>query len=595
MFQVTFIIAFILFAYLLSSKRDVFFIFRSIGFFFIIVVISNPLFQYLSIPINSKNYTILFILLAIIIFALKYLTFRNFSFLKNKLYKKNSKDFMTLLFFLLIIILSALWYFHWNLTLPQYSSVDAAVHFRHNSALFLDKSLNSSYGFLFGGTYLIFNSLSELFFTKSSLINFQLYNIFIFSTISLYLLFLFKKSIFISNKILLFLAFLLATYGYIFNIFMMGFVPQATGLFLLLFFVDTYKEFSTRWYGILTSLCTLITITAVYIYWIPVAILFILIKNLNWLINIKKTNKKKIALLIIFLIVFAYISFRFRGVLSLLNEDGEMYKIFLANFIIFLPFTLFGIYLALNNWRHKNSSLSALFLAGLSFSFTLYLLYLLGYASAYTFVKSFYLTGPLLFYFSIYGLHFFIKKHQTFKIIKFLPVIYLVLIISLAFYPFFQNIKPSKREKNLVASLQMQNFWKINIIPMNIFYANFQTFQTQKNNLENFIYIDKEKIDFFNNIKSHIPEDQKNKFHIISDFKTSHWMLTMTGIHNENSDFWGRTMDYNQWKESPNNKYLILLDTAMTKKWIKFNKENFKFEDFNILYQEGENYLLKLK
>lgn len=595
MFQITFIIAFFAFSYLLFSKKDVFFIFRSIGLFFIITVISTPIFKYLSAPLNDKNYTLLFLVLTLLVVAFKYSVHKDFNFLKIKVNSKTNKDLIIFSLFLFITTLSALWYFHWDISLPQYSSVDAAIHFRNSNPLFSEKILTSSYGFLSGGTYLIFNSLSELFFTNHSLINFQLYNIFIFSIISLYLFFIFKRTFSLNNKILLFLAFLLATYSYVFNIFMMGFVPQATGLFLLLFFIDTYKESNNKWYDIAVSLFALITITSIYIYWIPVAILFILFKNLNWLIDIKEANKKKIVLLTIFLIVFAYISFKFRGVLSLLDEEGEMYKTFLANFIIFLPFTLFGIYLTLNNWRQKNSSLSTLFLASLSFSCTLYGMHLLGYASEYTFVKSFYLTGPLLFYFSIYALHYFIQNNRTFKTVRLLPIIYLVLIISLAIYPFFQKIKPSKREKNLIVSLQIENFWKINIIPMDIFYFNFQTFQTQKNNLENFIYIDKEKIDFFNNIKSHIPEDQNDKFHIISDFKTSHWMFTMTGIHNENSDFWGRTMDYDQWRESSNNKYLILLDTAMTNNWIKFNKENFKFEDFDILYQEGENYLLKLK
>jgi hypothetical protein len=598
-------------------KKDAFFVFRCFGLIVLVSVLTYTIIQLFKVPNNIWYYSAFMFAAAGIIGAIKYKKEKTFDFIYLKKEDVDWKSLMKLLPLFLFIWTVSLAYYRGNLSLPRYTSIDAPLHFLNI------RLITESLDRLSDAVFASYFTFQKLFLYKSIetgivLKNFQIYNIALYSFLSLYFWYLIRKTFEIKNIILSLSAFLLITLGFFFNLFITGFLTQSIGFFMLLFFLDLYPQISKNWGGKFVLALIAYTILLCYIFWIPVLALTLAFGWLN--IFLKSKNKKRYLLYLIpLLLAGGFIVFQYRSLMNVAIDEGETYRPFVSNFLLFTPFFAYGLYLSYRKWRADNDLVTNWIFASLLFSLLLFVAYASGYASSYTFAKSFYLIGPIIYFLSFYSIGFFLQKRKLPLSVPISAAI-LALVLAPIVLPLaaayatpvnLENIQTL--EAKLDYSQSKKSMFDIRLKPMDIFYFNTQiAVKLDFNLMETFPYWSEDKIKFLNGLEKHLPKEYADKYGydhnvnraltqmmIVSDFKSSKWFVSLTGIWNiaaaDPAVLADKVFDLDQWKANHENPYLIILDGQTANKWLWLNQDKFKMRDFKVLYKQGNNYFLKLK
>lgn len=604
-FALVYILSILIIAYFLFPKKDGLFVIRILGIFVSLSTIFYVVIYFCHLINHFYYYPLLSVLVLIGIII--------FYYHKNKLValplKKPALEWKSLLiasiiFFSLLLVCFS--YYQWEIAAPRYISIDAPKHFEKSRLIV--KDLSNHLFLQEFGSFFVFSQLSP--FKSSSdeniLRNFQLFNILLFCSISSYLALLARKYLLFRSSSLFYLAASMASLGFVFNLFIMGFVPQLIGLLILLTFFDVYfLKYKNIAHWILLALI-FFALVFCYIYWIP--ILFVLM-GLDLLRSLSASNDKKNILIktLPFIILLLYIGYAFGGVLRVLGAEGETYKVFLANFLVFIPFFFFALYSQLKKSLLSNP-LTLLLTAAAVFFGILYSLYRVELASSYTMAKSLYLLGPLFYIFSIFGIDQLSSLIQSKRLriainssITGILLVYLLLPFCPA-YVLKSFEQYQALEKHLIESLQKENLMNPAFRPLDIFHFNAAfALYPQTNRLENFIILDRTKLDFIEQITRYLKEesDSNKKLYVIGDPKTSFWFYKLSGVKNANYDDLSNydriIMDYPRWQKEHDQPYIAIFETQTAQKWYWVNQETFHLSDFDIIYQSGQNLLLKYK
>jgi hypothetical protein len=589
-----------------QGKNDLFKFIHVIGIGLAVILPFSFYLNYFNIEIKPL-YTIIFLVTLSLIFL--YLKTRK-QIVKTSILKTIKSDYFVTFFIVFIFSTSiGIYYFHKNIELPQYVTIDPSVHYLMSdyitntgylSFIKKDSLMDTANNYPFGASVIISFS-SQLIPTESTLQKFQILNILMFSLINSYLVILFKKHY--KNKDIIndILLYFLIIPGFIFSMMIMGFVSQLYGLFFLLLFFDIYDEHKSTYldFFILSLIFSAILIT--YLYWAPVAIIFIALKNITILdlSNIKKNipTLKNILLLIVSTSVIALpylLSLWSSNVAGTASSDGLTYKTFLINFIIILPFIVFGIYRIIKNRLFK-SSIPLLLLSSISYFVILYILFLFNKVSAYTAAKVIYIIGPVLFFIGVAGFDSFIHTYSIKNkfINKLINITIVFVVIFFISSPFI--IKNDGYSIDTTPSFNQINFFTTNGDPFDIFILNGQL--TTNPSAHNY-NVTKSQLEFMHEIQKFIPERYKdNKITTIADPVSGLWLYSISSIWprvklSEKTNIFSLD-EYSDWILYGKSPILILLDSKETQKWIMEN--NFNMNDYHILYKNNDNYLLELK
>jgi hypothetical protein len=387
---------------------------------------------------------------------------------------------------------------------------------------------------------------------------------------------------------------------------------------MLIFFLDLYPELKKSLVGKFILILIAYVILLCYIFWIPVLALTLLLGWLN--IFFQSKNKKRYLLYLVpLLLAGGLIAYRYRSLMTVAIDEGETYRPFVSNFLLFAPFFAYGLYLSYKKWKTDNDLAANWVFASLLFSFLLFVAYVSGYASSYTFAKSFYLIGPIIYFLSFYSIGFFLQKKKKSLSIPISAVILALVLASIVLPLGAAYITPVKLENlqtletKLDYSQSKKSMFDFRLRPMDIFYFNTQiAMKLDSNLMETFPFWDEDKIQFIKGLEKHLPKDYTNKYGynhninraltqmmIVSDFKSSKWFVSLTGIWNiaaaDPAVLADKVFDLDQWKANHENPYLIILDTQTATKWLWLNQDKFKMQDFKVIYKEGNNYFLKLR
>lgn len=613
-----YLLTLIAFYWIAFQKKDALSLFRALALF-----ISFSILVYFSattipgLKNNAWYYPFALLFALVLVLAIKYGKNRNFSFLQPKKENFGWKSIAIALLLFGAIFIVSLKYYHWNLSAPRYLTVDAPLHFTKVRLIMEsnDLKVDPVYGGFYGLVHLLGLPADS---TVDLLKDFQIINIFIFALGALYFLFYLAKSFPLKSSFLKILAFFLITFGFFFNLFISGFFPQSVSLVLILLFFDLYPNLSKTRIGIPALLIILFSILVSYTYWIPLIGIFIFFVWFQFFLHSPKKMKILLYLIPFFLAVLA-LALKFKNLAQIASDEGETYRTFLSNVIVFLPLFLGSLYFIFRKWGDETKT-SLFVISSFVFSLLLFAVYSFGKISSYTLMKNIYLIGPLLFYFSIYFLDYFTGKigHRHWR--GFLNFSVLTVFLLFLAFPFCQRSRAGipkfeaiqKTEKELNSSFQKSSIWNPKKRVLDVFYFNSQVYLNQDfNKMENISYFDQEKLDFLQGLREKLPEEFRRHYSfnsnlgnstrmmMVTDFKTSKWMHSLSGIWNiaasDLPTLNEKVFDYDQWKANHENPYLIVFDTQTSNKWLWLNQEKFKMQDFKVLYKKGNNYFLELK
>ena len=599
------------FTHILFKKKDVFFFFRFLGFLISFSILTYSIF-YLTHWENHFYYYILFPLG----FSAVFLVFSGEKTFKSLFQTgpwDKKKIFWSLLSLVLLSVICGL-YFHWDLATPRYFSIDAASHFQGVKTILNEPSSSAPpyYAFFYVFLKMIpWDAGNILHILKI----YQLYYIFFYCVTSVYCLVIFQKLLPVKKGLLQGAALALISLGFLFNLMIMGFLSQLTGLFLLLAFVDVYtlKEKDRRHWLALALI--FLALGLCYVYWIAPAIIFIAVSEMYQLSLFP--GKKNFLFKSTIILLLGLAVFIFHNAVKVLNVEGETYKIYLANFLIFLPLIIYGSWRLIKQFKNgETASFSLLYVSSLIFGLILYLAYFSNLASSYSFAKSMYLLGPIFYYLSIYALDQMAASFKKKYLANLVTIIFLAVFGAAVFWPFYSYSKFHNTleeaqvvEADLLTSLDKENLMNPAFRPLDVFHFNAAfALYPQTYRLENFTTIDRTKLDFIERVTDYLKDegdptrdfsDLNKKLYVVGDLKTSDWFSVLSGINNVNfndlKNYDSRVMDYPQWQKSHDQPYIVIFETQTAQKWYWVNRETFRLSDYAIIYQSGQNFLLRLK
>ncbi len=591
------------------------FFFRAWCIILSVIIISSFPLSYIGIPLNLITYSVLLVLLASAVIVIKFIKYRNWKFLKDIVQSIKQIDRKSLVFplvLLAITFLVGLLYFRFDLKTPQYYSIDAATHFllgrntqQTEKILLFEKNIyfpdsKNLAEYPFGAavtTSTFFNLLPTLGYD----IVFQLLMVVFYALVVTYFYQVFQRYFKIKSPLLNTMLVVLLTLGFFLSLVTLGFTAQLIGLFLVLGFVDLYAAIKNSYKGTIILALVLGAIFFTYYYWIPIIFIFLVIDNFN-LLNLRKfaENKqvllKRLVLMGIFALLLApyiYIIYKIR-ILGYSTSDGSSYKVFLLNFIFFMPFIILGLFDIGKSVLKEKSEIAAFIVASIAFTGFLYVAYRLGKASPYTFAKSYYLTGPLLYFVAVSSIE---------KVANELKHLYSKLLIFGMTATFFLIVLMLPFEKNVDTPIEIPNAptFSINTLGLDgrlfdVLYVDVRALIDPEYHRIN---LDDERTEFFANVRSYLPQtDGVMKISTMSDYDTAMWFYVKT-------DIWPRSLEdhiylydpqyvnYDLWKQQDNTCYFIMIGSYETNEWLK--KYDFNMDDFETIYQVGDNYLFKQK
>lgn len=599
--SLVFLVSSFIFSRVIFSKGNfVFFFLRSLGILASVMVVFSLYFSYLSVPLNLYSFSVLFLFLS---FLLARLSPEKASFSFRKIFSLEGFCFCDLKTFLFVLAVSlglSLSYFEFSFHLPKFISVDASVHhymgkyvLENERLIFTARDLfikdTDTYPF---GTSVVTAVFSRFIPFSSHLEKFQLFNLLLLCLLNAYFLLFIKKYFPFKSKFLFLSLLILIIFGFFFNMMIMGFASQLLGLYLLLFLVDVYKSLDKYGSGLknIFSAVVLSAILFTYIYWLPIALLFIFFDLVK---NIRKVFPA--------FIIFAALSSPFIfslcqvNILKFAGSDGLTYKIFLLNFILFIPFILSGFHCLVKELPRRNSGHFFIF-SSLTYFLILAALYFTTNSIAdYTFAKSFYLIGPLLYFLALYALDKTYAKlppaHRA--ILKFSLAVLLVFFVFLPLAKKRENFSEKRK-----TSLEM-DFGGTNGRILDIFYFNAKSIKNSTKEGAK-LNLNQKKKNFIENFSAYLGEKNKpQNIAVVADPDTSLWFYSLSWVWpREKIDgsfsVWENGLfDYEKWKKQRKTPYLIILDTKASQEWKERNR--FNTDEYTTIYEEGNNYLLKAK
>lgn len=514
---------------------------------------------------------------------------------------------------LLILFLSAFFYFKGNLNEPRYITADAGTHFLYMNGtaktgilpMFRPSEIYPASGnnevfkdhhkMYFPGPAAGFYLLSKVSNFINPVVLFQLFNALFYVLVAGYLYFLFSDKLKLGFKVLLLLT---LAFGPLFNLVTNSFTSQMFGLFLLVFFVDVFWKFYFQKGIIILPVLALAAVVLSYFYWLPVALIFALVMMLK---DIRKYNHEllikysKIFGIFVAALLLAsgfIISTLEVNTISHAGDDGgfPFYKEFIKEWIVVIPIAILNLFLLLRDRKQEKTSLLGLFsVAAISYTLLLAVGYAFKIVSNYTFMKSFFLSVPLVW---ILGWDF-LNSHFNLSAIKKWSLIN------------FQT-------KTVVA------YWLITTLLISFMLSKqAEIFPLEQNNLalaaggSRSANITTAQLGLLKFIK----EQQSDKLSdgrilVIAPYDTALWVFAYSGI-------WPRTMsligegesangayspmsifspniaNYYRWLKNDKDHYLVMFDKSDSKQWVEevgFNERN--YQD---LASVGDNHFLKLK
>lgn len=589
-------------SHLVIERKNVFFVFRAIGLISVILVVSSFYMGFLRIPINPFSFSVLITAICCaIILIRKEKTKRSLAEVIKAKTVFDKKRILLCIIIIAISLLSSWDYFGTDFKAPQFVGVDPAVHFMmgkyvssHDQLLFFNRDILfhniDTYPF---GSSIILASFQKLLPFVSATSIFTIVNILFYILIGCYFILVTLKYHKIRSRMLLFLYVILMQLGFFFTLLIMGFWSQAVGLFLLIFFVDIYspKKFSFSY--LLLYAGTIVAILFTYIYWLPIAMLFLAFRHMS------KKYLTRYFLTRLFLVLFMsailaspyMVSLIRFHLLSYASSDGGTYKVFALNFIPLAIFIIYGIFFLLQDWKKKPKNFSSFFIASMIYFIILYIAYANNLASAYTFAKIFYLFGPIIYFLSILSLDTLFEKIEK-PANSILISATSLIVMTVILYPFANKSHPP------LGNISFEpNFWSLEGQVFDIYYSNAKMIRYDARYSAH-RRLAGDNFWFIADVPSHIPPEYRaNRTMVIADSEMSLWFYALTDIWPrtlvDNNDSVSSLAPYDRWKIQRLSPILILLDTQVTRQWKKEN--GFNIADYDILYREKNNYLLRLK
>ncbi len=449
--------------------------------------------------------------------------------------------------------------------------------------------------------------------------NLQIFNALFYALVSIYFLLLLRRKAGFSALVVFAFAFFIVALGTFFDLMVNSFSTQLFGLFLLIFFVDMFDEFFEGKVSFFVPMFALTGVIIAYLYWVPVALLFVMLRSFEILRNIFKKSARleyrKIFSIVGMVFGSGILSIGYIIALAKFNmlshsvDDGgfSFASQFLADTIIILPFALamFCRFLKRKFFLKEQSFLGDFALAMLIYSLLLFFGRAKGFVSNYAAMKSLYLAIPLIW---ALGISFFIEK----DVLSWLKISW-------------QSILGKNRATFYYKQMFSRNFlllsffWIVfvgifkfrtdlqpEILP--IINKNISLLSSGKKNASGLTH---EQMVLLDKIKKDYPWTLDNKqIVVIAPPGTCLWVYAYAGL-------WPRTtslvidgnthlesyapmglysagiVDYPYWLSRDKNHYMVYFDSRESSNWAK--KVGFNLDDYNVLLDSGGNKLLRLK
>lgn len=513
-------------------------------------------------------------------------------FLYDILKKKNINSFyfrksdIIILFILIIISIIVFFLFFTKDFLFSYNSPDAAAHFTSSRYFALGDSLNTTlniknaqnYGN--GFQFLGYVNLGMLFKSFNFLSILDLYKIFVIFNLFLFVLtgysfyLISKKEKRKKNILLAFFVTILYTLGYPLNNLLYGLFYWGIGILIIntiINFISQYKiNDSNKIYSFFVFNILTFGLFCSYYIFVPIVYPSLLIYFTHIYKENNKIKSKEFLLLILISLIIPFIFgclyflvpnlSNFEEFTSGITSEGMSYKNFISNFILLIPFIIYGYKLL----EEKNFIKILCIFTVIVVSLLLFSV-LCGSLSAYYFHKT---------YFLIWLLSWYLVYIALIKIEKENNLIFKSFIISYILIFFFSIFKLEERLKEFNFELTGNTILSQT---MDIYNHNFDlilnpTDTLNKSCIDGIKYITNNKEKLIN---------ENNEISTIGSYWQLRWVEALTDIfpkynYNGNLISYKYKQSLKSWYKNENNKNLIIFKDD-------FNKSD--LENIKILFE----------
>lgn len=532
--------------------------------------------------------------------------------------QKDKKGLYIFIPLMALLLLMCVAYFHWRLDEPRYITPDPGTHYLYMSQTaktgFLSSFLpdmmyvasgenesfrNHSTSYFPGASvpfYLIYN-LTPTQYSTASL---QIFNSVFFSLSVLYAFYLVKRSQIFRFRVSIAVMALMFGFGTFFDLVPMSFSTQLFGLFLLLFFFDTYHAFSERKMNLIVPSLALSGIVLSYVFWVPVAMLFVLVHFVG-----NRNFRQSIIVPVLSLILsVGYIKVLYAvSVLSHSTDDGgfKSAETFLSDISLILPFAVFGaIGIVRDIFRKKNILIGSLVFSSLIYSVLLGVAFHFDLVSKYVALKSLYLAIPFIWLAGIVQIEKMYENRNrivgTFRQMWSHKSIFSKRSIAYVLVAIFFIVVPLAYAKLSGSDLDVMPLVRQNIdlVVSSGIARNITAEQLQ--------FLDKLKSEYGWTLED-------NRILVIAPFDTSLWAYAYSGVWPRTFSLLGAVKNagayspmsfysegianYENWLKNDNRHIVALFDNQASRSWQK--KNAFRIDDYDILFSAGNNHLLRLK
>ncbi len=339
-----FVLSIFFFAWLALRDRSPIFLFRSIGLASSTIIVFaynlNWIFQW---PMSLFGISLLFIFVSLLIIYARHG--------KEKIFSR-PKSF-DIWWIIVVCSLAATFligyiYFQKELDVPRYSTPDSGTHYLYMSQaartglipLFSPSEIYPASGHLkvfehhhesyFPGAAAIAFVINKFFVLEERPILLQAFNILCYMMLTSYFLMIFKSKGYFKSSFFAGVAFAFLALGTFFDFVATSYSTQLLGLFILVFFLDVFYAFLEKRESFWMTAVGLAALVMTYVYWLPIAVMFIIIASLGLIQKIIFSSgvaiekHKKMLVEIFFISVSAIIlSVGYLSVLLKLNMVGH--------------------------------------------------------------------------------------------------------------------------------------------------------------------------------------------------------------------------------------------------------------------------------
>lgn len=493
-----------------------------------------------------------------------------------------------------------------DFSVPQYVSPDPTVHYLlgkkfledemlqfFSRSIFFPDSVNiHTYPY---GSAVMAGLWMEITGFIDDLLSYQLFNVLIFAFVNGYGFYVLKKIFRVKNLIAGAALLIMMTLGFYLNLLIIGFTSQLAGLLFLFLAIDIYASYAWSWKKVVLLGLAMGGVMMTYFYWIGYIVLFIVIDNLH-LLDLKsyQSNKRTIGFLLATVGVFLFFSAHYFYMIFsstilgvIVVSDGLAYKVFLGNFIFLVPFLLTYLWVRGKKFPKWKSYGFPLLAAGLVFTGILSVFYKLHKLEAYTLVKGFSLTVPLIYWASLRELEClsnYLKKGREVFLYSVVAVLMYIVVL-----PFIFVDRTYTRNASLQSGIDELN--------MRIFDVYSYNGQSIINPDVHPYPMEHDLVIFSRNVAKYIPEEYDvDRISVVADGERCLWFFVLSDIYPRDIDgqdyMWTPAiLDYNAWKQVRGSDLLIVLNTPASEVWLE--ESRFDWSEFEVIYQDKGGYLLE--